>query len=109
MDTSPLSDIQGSRYEHAISELDKRRIVSGYPDRTFKPDNPINRAELVAILIRAAYSDAMANKSAKRISSTLTYPSLNAGNRRSSWLVPSLMIDLAIVSGYAERFVPCRK
>ncbi|RKO65642.1 S8 family serine peptidase [Desulfofundulus salinus] len=38
--------------EKGIREAILRGIVSGYPDGTFKPDRPVNRAEAAAILAR---------------------------------------------------------
>lgn len=36
-----------------ISALTERGIIKGYPDGTFRPDNRINRAEMIAMVIRA--------------------------------------------------------
>ncbi len=41
----------------AISYLQSVGIVSGYPDGTFKPDNELNRAELMKILVEGAGYD----------------------------------------------------
>lgn len=40
-------------YATAIGELQSEQIVRGYPDGTFKPDNPINRAEFLKIIIES--------------------------------------------------------
>lgn len=44
-------DIETSPYRTAIEYLAEQGIVSGYPDGTFKPQNQINRAELLKILV----------------------------------------------------------
>lgn len=36
----------------AIKDLTDRKILTGYEDGTFKPDEPITRAEVVTILSR---------------------------------------------------------
>ncbi len=46
-----LYDIQYSLNKDAIEYLYNKGIISGYPDNTFKPNNPINRAELLKILV----------------------------------------------------------
>lgn len=52
-----LSDIQNSRFETAITYLEQNNIIDGYPDGTFKPQNNINRAELMKILVNSAGFD----------------------------------------------------
>lgn len=37
-------------YAKAVNDLSANGIISGYPDGTFKPENPINRAEVTAML-----------------------------------------------------------
>ena len=46
-----LSDIDGSRNKAAILYLADKGVLAGYPDQTFKPNNVVNRAELLKILI----------------------------------------------------------
>lgn len=36
-----------------IYELRDKHIITGYPDRTFRPDNPVTRAEFCAMIARA--------------------------------------------------------
>ncbi|MGB9553860.1 MAG: S-layer homology domain-containing protein, partial [bacterium] len=45
-------DLQGHWAQAVISKLLEKGIVSGYPDGTFKPDQPITRAEFSTILCR---------------------------------------------------------
>lgn len=47
-----LRDIEGTKYESAVQNLVSMGVVSGYTDATFKPQNPISRAEMATILIR---------------------------------------------------------
>jgi len=46
-----LSDITDSRNREAIQYLSDKNIIGGYPDGTFRPQNTVNRAELVKILV----------------------------------------------------------
>lgn len=45
----PFSDIKGHWAESTIVQWQDNGTVSGYPDGTFKPDNPVTRAELAKI------------------------------------------------------------
>lgn len=50
------SDVDSSHlYSEAIDYITTQEIVQGYEDGTYKPDNPINRAEFTKILIEAKY------------------------------------------------------
>ena len=41
----------------AVSYLSQAGVISGYPDGTFKPDNPINRAEVLKIILNGSNID----------------------------------------------------
>lgn len=45
-----FTDIRGHEFEEAILRAAANGIVMGYPDKTFRPDGKITRAEAVAIL-----------------------------------------------------------
>jgi hypothetical protein len=47
------SDVSGNWAEPFIRILVEKEIIKGYPDGTFKPNQPINRAEFAALLNRA--------------------------------------------------------
>jgi len=52
-----FNDIDTSnKYSNAIVYLKKNNIIGGYSDGTFKPNNTINRAELLKILIGDRYN-----------------------------------------------------
>jgi hypothetical protein len=40
-----------------IAALSKRGVINGYPDRTFRPDNNINRAEFLKILMESGFAE----------------------------------------------------
>ena len=46
-------DIIGHWAQYYIQPLVDSGIINGYPDGTFKPDNPITRAEFCKIVIGA--------------------------------------------------------
>ena len=48
-----LSDISSHWAEKEIKKLVEKGIVEGYPDKTFKPNNSITRAEFLKLLVKA--------------------------------------------------------
>ena len=48
-----FSDINGHWAESTINKWKDKEIITGYPDGTFKPDDPVTRAELAKILTEA--------------------------------------------------------
>ncbi len=50
---SQASDVAGNWAEPFIRVLVEKGIIAGYPDGTFKPDQPITRAEFAALLNKA--------------------------------------------------------
>ncbi len=48
-----VSDISGKEYEEAATTLMEYGVITGYPDGTFKGENPVTRAEFTVMLIRA--------------------------------------------------------
>lgn len=51
--SSKFNDIDGHWAKETIEKWQDEGIISGYPDGTFKPDNPITRAELAKVLTTA--------------------------------------------------------
>lgn len=52
---SPYADVDASRWSAAkIQFAQQNNIVSGYEDGTFRPTQPVTRAEMMAVLRRAA-------------------------------------------------------
>ena len=48
-----LTDINGHWAERCIQHLEQRDIVQGYPDQTFRPNEPVTRTEFAAFVNRA--------------------------------------------------------
>lgn len=52
---NPYPDVPSNRWSAAkIKFAQDSRLVSGYPDGTFKPTQPVTRAELLAVISKAA-------------------------------------------------------
>jgi hypothetical protein len=50
--STSFSDIQNHWARLFITALAERRILNGYPDRTFRPNNSVTRAEFAAIIAK---------------------------------------------------------
>ncbi|BAQ11132.1 hypothetical protein OXB_2661 [Bacillus sp. OxB-1] len=50
---TPFSDVDQHWAKNEIMYLSDRKIIGGYPDGTFKPNEPITRAQASAMLIKA--------------------------------------------------------
>lgn len=50
-----LKDIKTHSYKEAIGYLMNKKVVQGYADKTFKPDNTVNRAEFVKMILESKY------------------------------------------------------
>jgi hypothetical protein len=60
-----FSDVQGSWAQSCIGELTQRGIISGYPDGSFRPNNPVTRAEF-ASMVGKAFPNAARVRAASR-------------------------------------------
>jgi hypothetical protein len=47
-----FTDIAGNTHEQSIIEMADRGITEGYPDGTFRPDNPVTRGQMMTFLDR---------------------------------------------------------
>ncbi|MBI5422296.1 S-layer homology domain-containing protein [Candidatus Peregrinibacteria bacterium] len=55
---APFSDVSIKRADFtAIQYVQSNHIVEGYSDGTYRPDNPINRAEFTKIVIQSYFQD----------------------------------------------------
>ncbi len=58
---APLSDVAGTDYEDAVTRLTSLEIIAGFPDGTYKPAEPVTRAQFAKIMVAAlGLSDAAA-------------------------------------------------
>ncbi len=84
---------ESTRYYGAVEYLKEKGVISGYPDGTFKPDQPINRAEAlkIAMTASAAQTDVLA---------PTQFPDVQPGQ----WFYDPVQkaISLGIVEGYDD-------
>ena len=56
-DPQPVDDVSGHWAEKSIRKAINSELMAGYPDGSFKPNNPVTRAELVTVLDRLGLID----------------------------------------------------
>ena len=87
----------------AISYLNESGVISGYSDNTFKPENPINRAEVLKIILKGSGVDSPSDFG------DITFPDV----KKDDWFAPYVMKaqSLEIVKGNAAdgTFTPSRQ
>ncbi|HEU4963333.1 MAG TPA: S-layer homology domain-containing protein [Bacilli bacterium] len=98
--TTPFSDLGDSFAKPDILTLAAKGVVKGYPDGTFRPQDPVTRAEFAAMLLRA-----------KEMPPSLTYSGAFRDVQRGAWFMPyaELSYRLGITNGTsATTFSPQR-
>ena len=96
------SDVVGTEYEEAVKKLLADGVVSGYGDGSFQPENPITRAEVCAMLIKAGEKAATGSADAADESAAAgaTFSDLNKAPWAESFIGKAA--DYGIVSGYTD-------
>lgn len=84
-------DLSGHWAEDWIMNLAQLGFVSGYPDGTFKPDNPVTRGEFSAILCRALGISPSEGNSG--------FPDLN-GHWSEKYVIP--LVEKGVIKGYPD-------
>lgn len=81
---SPYPDVETSRWSAPkIAWAQQNNLISGYPDGTFKPTQPVTRAELIAVQRRAAEYAQRAQGQTPQL--TATQEPINFSDISSHW------------------------
>lgn len=82
----------------AINSVLQQKIIRGYPDQTFRPENHINRAEFAKIIIESSFAPAEIRECSAE---NLTLKDVSA----DSWYAPyaCVALDHGILSGYPDQ------
>ena len=75
---SVLPDIQGTWAEKPIQKLIDQNIVDGYPDHTFRPEQPITRAEFAKLVAKTFHYDPGSKQLAPDITGNWAQSYINA-------------------------------
>jgi len=91
-------DITGSPHDRAIRELTDMGILEGYDDGTFRPENTVNRAEFLKILMDARF------ESAKTPDDLMCFKDLE--RKAPLWYARPVCLaaSLGIVNGYPDGY-----
>lgn len=73
-----FSDVQGNWAQSCISELTNRGIISGYPDGSFRPNNPVTRAEFASMVGKAFPNAARVRAAARFVDVPASFWAYNA-------------------------------
>ncbi len=96
---SVFSDLSTTHQNYtAIVELQKRGVIGGYPDGSFKPDKTVNRVEALKMIVLA--NNKLKTKLESAAKDKSKFPDTEAG----SWYIQYLntAFDNGIVSGYLD-------
>jgi hypothetical protein len=80
------TDISGHWAEAEITSWTNAGRIGGYPDGTFKPDNPITRAEFMALTNRGFGFTAMSDTSFSDVPSTAWYASVVRAAKAAAYI-----------------------
>lgn len=93
-----FADLSGHWAESSVSEASGCGIVDGFDDGTFRPNDPVTRAQFITMLVRAKGFD----KSGPTVPASIVFADREA---ISSWaaVAVSVAAQRGIVNGYEDR------
>jgi len=101
--TVSFSDVESSYWARPFIEaLATSNIISGYPDKTFRPNQPVNRAEFAAMIQKAFDQRPIRELDANRFSDVPT----------NYWAAPAIKeaYESGFMAGYpGNRFLPSQQ
>lgn len=102
--TQPYPDVSASRWSAAKIQWAKdNQIVKGYPDGSFRPEKPVTRAELMAVLESTAkYVKAQRGQTAKLSLTATPATFTDISSHWSKTLIPKMSAFCGVASPYNE-------
>lgn len=96
-----FKDIESADCKDAVTRLTALGIISGFPDGTFRPAEPVTRAQMAKIITTAVGVGEAANYAA----GTTKYTDVPASHWASGYI--NIASDMGIIQGYGDgRFGP---
>jgi hypothetical protein len=89
---------ENTEYYGAVEYMVGKGVIQGYPDGSFKPDKPINRAEALKVLLLAYTS--LKGELEVEANEALPFPDVNAGQWFYEYVLTGY--NLGIVEGYPD-------
>ena len=97
-----FKDIKGAKYENAVNKLTTFKVINGYEDNTFRPNEKVTRAQLAKIII-TSMGKANGLEDAKK--KFLSFPDVLSGHWGYGYI--KIASDEKIINGYADgKFKP---
>ncbi|NPV44748.1 MAG: hypothetical protein HPY70_12370 [Firmicutes bacterium] len=94
-------DVKDTEYEDAVVRLGALNVLTGFPDGTFRPDNPITRAQFAAVAVRLLGLD----DAAKYAKGTTQFSDVGADHWASGYI--NIAVNRGIIKGYPDgTFMP---
>ena len=87
----------------AVSYLSQAGVISGYPDGTFKPDNPINRAEVLKIILKGSNIDVPEDFG------EVTFPDVTANDWFARYVMRAKLLGIVKGNDLDGTFTPTRQ
>ena len=100
----PYPDVDSSRWSaNKIQWAKESEIVKGYPDGSFKPDTPVTRAELIAVLQNVAkFANSKQGKSAELVSNKKQVNFSDTANHWAGKTIQTMSAYCGVASPYKE-------
>jgi uncharacterized protein YuzE len=94
-------DVAGTDCEEAVARLGALGIIVGYPDGTFRPDQPVTRAEFSKIIVAALGI----GEAAQYAAGVTRFPDVAADHWASGYI--NVAVDVGVIVGYPDgTFLP---
>ncbi len=97
--TPSFTDIQNNWAKSSILDFASKGFIVGYPDQTFRPDQPISRAEFTCILLNCMGITPSANAAGGTFSDT-------ANNWAHAQIAEAVLKGILVVSEYPNGLKP---
>ena len=92
-----LSDIAGNTHEEAINALVDAKVISGYPDGTFKPNKTLTRSDVVKLL--GKYLETEGYAPAADYATNPAFNDLKAGSNEELLKYASIVKEAGVFAG----------
>ena len=89
-------DVKNTKYEESVDILSELKIIDGYDDNTYKPNNSVKRSEMAKLLIVALGQDS----SAKKLAGSKTFNDVSTSYWASGYI--ALASNLGLIKGYPD-------
>ncbi len=94
-------DVVGTDYEDAVARLMALDIIAGFPDGTFKPDEPVTRAQFAKIVVCALG----VGEAAQYAAGATKFADVPADHWATGYI--NVAVDMGVIAGYPDgTFLP---